>query len=66
MCPKDISEDNKRIIEIKENVNECIHRDVETFIIESSSEKNPNGEKLWDYIYKRVNDTEKLRSLVKH
>ena len=63
MCPKDISEDNKRIIEIKENVNECIHRDVETFIIESSSEKNPNGEKLWDYIYKRVNDTEKVEEL---
>ncbi len=63
MCPKDISEDNKRIIEIKENVNECIHRDVETFIIESSSEKNPNGEKLWDYIYKRVNDPEKVEEL---
>lgn len=63
MCPKDTSEDNKRIAEIKENVNECIHRDVKTFIIESSSEKNPNGEKLWDYIHERVNDPEKVEEL---
>lgn len=63
MCPKDITEHNKRIIEIKENVNECIHRDVNTFLIESSSEKNPDGEKLWNYIYERVNDPEKVEEL---
>ena len=63
MCPKDITEDNKRITEIKENVNECIHRDVKTFLIESSSEKNPDGEKLWSYIYERVNDPEKVEEL---
>ena len=63
MCPKDISEDNKRVTEIKESVNECIHRNVKTFLIESSSEKNPNGEKLWNYIYERVNDPEKIKEL---
>ena len=40
MCPKDITEDNKRITEIRKNINECIHRDVETFLIESSSENS--------------------------
>lgn len=63
MCPQDITEDNKRITEIKENINECIHRDVKTFLIESSSEKKPNGDKLWNYIYERVNDPEKVEEL---
>lgn len=63
MCPKDIEENNKRIIEIRENVNECIHKDVKTFLIESSSEKNPNGEILWNYIYERVNDPKKVEEL---
>lgn len=63
MCPKDIEENNKRIIEIRENVNECIHKDVRTFLIESSSEKNPNGEILWNYIYERVNDPKKVEEL---
>lgn len=39
MCFKDIVENNKRIIEIKKNVDECIYRNVEIFLIESSSEK---------------------------
>lgn len=63
MCPKDITEDNKRITEIRKNINECIHRDVETFLIESSSEKNPDAQKLWNYIYERVNNPEKIEEL---
>ncbi|WP_294392656.1 dynamin family protein [uncultured Clostridium sp.] len=63
MCPKDITEDNKRVVEIRANVNECIHRDVKTFLIESSSEKKPDGQKLWNYIYERVNDPEKIEEL---
>lgn len=63
MCPKDITEDNKRITEIRKNINECIHRDVETFLIESSSEKNPDAQKLWSYIYERVNNPEKIEEL---
>lgn len=63
MCPKDTKEDNKRITEIRKNINECIHRDVETFLIESSSEKNPDAQKLWNYIYERVNNPEKIEEL---
>lgn len=63
MCPKDTTEDNKRITEIRKNINECIHRDVETFLIESSSEKNPDAQKLWNYIYERVNNPEKIEEL---
>ena len=66
MCPKDVEEDNKRICEIKKSVNECIHKDVKTFFIESSSEKNPETSKLWDYIYERVNDTNKKEELSKN
>ena len=65
MCPKDVEEDNKRICEIKKSVNECIHKDVKTFFIESSSEKNPETSKLWDYIYERVNDINKREELSK-
>ena len=63
MCPKDVQEDNKRICEIKKSVNECIHKDVKAFFIESSSEKNPETSKLWDYIYERVNDPNKKEEL---
>ena len=65
MCPSDVQEDNKRICEIKKSVNECIHKDVKTFFIESSSEKNPETSKLWDYIYERVNDPNKKEELSK-
>ena len=63
MCPNDIQEDNKRIKEIQKSVNECIHKDVNTFFIESNSEKNPETSKLWDYIYERVNDSNKKEEL---
>ncbi|MDO5516121.1 MAG: dynamin family protein [Clostridium sp.] len=56
MCPSDVAEHNKRVIEIKNNVNDCIHKDVKVFCIESSKEKNPDASGLWDYIYERVND----------
>jgi predicted GTPase len=65
MCPKDVLEDNKRICEIKKSVNECIHKDVKAFFIESSSEKNPETSKLWDYIYESVNDHNKKEELSK-
>ena len=65
MCPSDVQEDNKRISEIRKNVNECIHRDVKAFFIESSSEKNPETSKLWDYIYESVNDISKKEELSK-
>ena len=63
MCPNDITESNKRIEEIKQHVNECIHRDVRTFCIESSKEKNLNSEGLLDYIYERINDPKKVEEL---
>ncbi|OOM70874.1 GTPase Era [Clostridium puniceum] len=63
MCPNDVQKDNKRIREIQKSVNECIHRDVKTFFIESSSEKNPETSELWDYIYQRVNDSKKKEEL---
>ena len=65
MCPSDVQEDNKRICEIKKSVNECIHKDVKAFFIESSSEKNPDTSKLWDYIYESVNDPNKKEELSK-
>ena len=65
MCPKDVQEDNKRICEIQKSVNECIHKDVKAFFIESNSEKNPDTTELWDYIYERVNDPEKREELSK-
>jgi len=63
MCPKEVEDNNKRICEIKKSVNECIHKDVKTFFIESSSEKNPETSKLWDYIYESVNDPNKKEEL---
>lgn len=63
MCPKELEEDNKRVIEIQKAINECIHKDVKTFFIESSSEKKPETSKLWDYIYERVNASEKREEL---
>jgi len=63
MCPQGITEDNKRISEIRKSVNECIHKDVKAFLIESSSEKNPVTESLWDYIYERTNDESKREEL---
>jgi GTPase Era involved in 16S rRNA processing len=65
MCPVDAQEDNKRICEIKKSVNECIHKDVKAFFIESNSEKNPETNKLWDYIYERINETNKKEELSK-
>ena len=56
MCPGDVGEHNKRVVEIQNNVNDCIHKDVKVFCIESSKEKNPDASVLWDYIYERVND----------
>ncbi|RII35997.1 GTP-binding protein [Clostridium chromiireducens] len=63
MCPQGITEDNKRISEIRKSVNECIHKDVKAFLVESSSEKNPVTEALWDYIYERTNDESKREEL---
>lgn len=66
MCPKNLKDDNKRILEIKENVNKCIHKDVKSFFIESNSEKKPNATKLWDYIYEKINDEEKQNRLLEN
>lgn len=63
MCPNDIQEDNKRVCEIKKIVNECIHKDVKAFFIESNSEKNPETSNLWDYICEKVNDSDKKEEL---
>lgn len=63
MCPQDVQEDNKRISEIRKSVNECLHNELEVFLIESSSDKNPITEKLWDYIYEKVNDLSKKEEL---
>jgi GTPase Era involved in 16S rRNA processing len=63
MCPQDVVEENKRICEIRKSVNECIHKDVSVFLIESNSEKKPATDKLWDYIYKKVNDPSKKEEL---
>ncbi|WP_252234920.1 dynamin family protein [Clostridium sp. ZS1] len=63
MCPKDISEDNKRILEIKKGVNKCIKKDAKTFFIESNKEKHPDTSMLWEYVYERVNDEDKKEEL---
>ncbi len=63
MSPQDVQYDNKRIREINKCVNECIHKDVKVFFIESSSEKNPKTNKLWNYIYERVNSPNKIEEL---
>jgi len=65
MCQSDVQEDNKRICEIKKSVNECIHKDVKAFFIESSSEKNPDTSELWNYIHERVNDPNNMEELSK-
>ncbi|NFG61494.1 MULTISPECIES: dynamin family protein [unclassified Clostridium] len=63
MCPKDMSEDNKRILEIKKSVNKCIKKDAKTFFIESNKEKHPDTSMLWEYVYERVNDDDKKEEL---
>ncbi|HCW52989.1 MAG TPA: GTP-binding protein [Clostridium sp.] len=63
MCPSGVAEHNKRVLEIQKNVNECIHKDVKVFCIESSKEKNPDASVLWDYIYERVNDPSMKKEL---
>lgn len=63
MCPENTDETNKRIREIKKAVSECLHIDTKVFLIESSSEKNPATDELWDYIYKRVTDPSKEEEL---
>jgi|GEM_PF-1532334 len=63
MCPSDVEEDNKRVCEIKKSVNECIHKDVKAFFIESNSEKNPDTSNLWDYIYESINNESRKKEL---
>lgn len=63
MCPQGVEDDNKRILEITKSVNECLHKEVKVFFIESSSEKNPITDGLWNYIYERVNDDNKKEEL---
>jgi len=63
MCPSNVGEHNKRIIEIQKSVNECIHNDVKVFCIESSKEKNPDASVLWNYIHERVNNLEMKKEL---
>lgn len=63
MCPKDTEEDNKRVCEIQKSVNECLHKDIKMFLIESNSDKNPVTDNLWDYIYKKVNEPGRLKEL---
>lgn len=63
MCPQDTDEVNKRVCEIVKSVNECLHKEVKMFLIESNSDKNPVADKLWNYIYERVNELSKLEEL---
>lgn len=35
MCPQNIDMDNKRINEIRNSVCECIHKDIETFLLKA-------------------------------
>jgi predicted GTPase len=63
MCPQGTDEDNKRICEIVQNANECIHKELKIFLIESSSDKNPTTDNLWDYIYEKINDLNKKEEL---
>lgn len=65
MCPKDIKAENKRISEIKAGVMKYINKETKTFLIESSSDKNPSTEELWNYIYSKVNDSEMKEELAK-
>ena len=65
MCPKEIESDNKRICEIKSCVNELIQKNIKTFLIESSIDKNPRAEELWNYIYDKVSDQKKKEELAK-
>ena len=63
MCPKETDASNKRVKEIREHVNECIHRDVVTFCIESNSEKKLDSKRLLNYIHDRINEPEKIEEL---
>ncbi|AQS05948.1 dynamin family protein [Clostridium beijerinckii] len=65
MCPPQLNSDNKRIKEIHEAVNDCIHKEVKVFLVESNKEKNLNTKELWDYIYRSVNSEEKIEELSK-
>ncbi len=66
MCPEDVSEDNKRIAEIKENFEKCIKRTPKLFLIKSASNKNPDTKELFDYIYERTNDESKKEELARN
>ncbi len=63
MCPKDVTEENKRIIEIGQNFEKCTKRKAQSFLIKSSPDKNPDTRQLFDYIYKRTNDESKREEL---
>lgn len=63
MCPHGTEWNNKRISEIKRSVDECLHKDINLFLIESSSEKNPVTDGIWDYIYEKVNEPSKKEEL---
>ena len=65
MCPEDATLRNKRVLEIREAVNECIHKKVKTFLVKSDSEKNPDTSRLWSYICERVSSPEKQEELTK-
>lgn len=65
MCPEDATLRNKRILEIREAVNECMHKKVKTFLIKSDSEKNPDTSRLWEYICEKVGSVEKQEELAK-
>lgn len=65
MCPPQLNSDNKRIKEIHDAVNDCIHKEVRVFLVESNKEKNLNTKELWDYIYRSVNSEEKIKELSK-
>ncbi|QAA31323.1 dynamin family protein [Clostridium manihotivorum] len=65
MCPSQLNSSNKRISEIHDAVNDCIHKEVKVFLVESNKEKNLDTKELWDYIYRSVNSEEKIEELCK-
>lgn len=65
MAPEDATLRNKRVMEIREAVNECIHKKAKTFLIKSSSEKTPDVSRLWSYICERTSDPEKKEELTR-
>lgn len=65
MCPPQLSADNKRIKEIHDAVNDCIHKEVKVFLVESNKEKNLDTKQLWNYIYRSVNSEDKIKELSK-